>query len=291
MTWGLTEREAIRLLDLSPKRERQLKRLGLVRSDGKPLHFRELVGLRVAKGLLEADVPVRRVRRLLRDLERFLPDSPSPLAELRVVAQGKEILIEEGALLLEPGTGQTVITFDVGELAESARASAHRGLIRPLVPRASQADFWFQRASEWEDDPATWEEAVSAYEEVLKCDPHYAAAWNNLGLLRHRLAEYDLAGDSYRRALDEDPACANAAYNLGVLAEDLGDTLSAIFHYRQALGIDPDYADAHFNLAGALERGGRNDEARGHWSRYLELDPESRWAKIARSHLGALRRS
>jgi len=284
----LSEQEVVRLLDLAPKQVRQLKRLGLLRQDRKPVSFRELVGLRVAKGLLDAEISVRRIRRLLHDLERLLPESASPLAELRVVVQGKEILVKSDATLLEPGTGQAVLAFDLGELVQTAKASASRGLIRPLIPRASEADFWFEQAGKLEDDPDSWEEAVTAYERALEIEPHYAAAWNNLGLLRHRMAQYDGANECYRRAFEEDPSLAQAVYNLGVVAEDLGDSLSAIFYYRKALEIDPDYADAHFNLASALEREGRRDEGKVHWREYVRLDPKSHWAKIARRHLNEL---
>ncbi|HLC42293.1 MAG TPA: tetratricopeptide repeat protein [Methylomirabilota bacterium] len=283
--WVLSEREVIRLLDLAPKQVRQLKRLDLLRQDRKQVRFRELVGLRVAKGLLDAEISVRKIRRLLHDLERLLPESTSPLAELRVVVQGKEILVESGTALLEPGTGQAVLAFDVGELVRTAKASASRGLIRPLVPRASEADFWFEQAGKLEDDAATCEEAVTAYERALEIEPHYAAAWNNLGLLRHRMAQYDGATECYRRAFEEDPTLAQAVYNLGVIAEDIGDSLSAVFYYRKALEIDPDYADAHFNLASALEREGRRDEAKVHWREYVRLDPHSHWATIANRHL------
>jgi tetratricopeptide (TPR) repeat protein len=286
--WVLSEREVIRLLDLAPKQVRQLKRLGLLHQDRRQVSFRELVGLRVAKGLLDAEISVRRIRKLLHDLERLLPQSASPLAELRVVVHGREILVESGTALLEPGTGQAVLAFDVGELVQTAKASANRGLIRPLIPRASEADFWFQQAGKLEDDPATWEEAVTAYERVIEVDPHYAAAWNNLGLLRHRMAQYDGATECYRRASEEDPSLAQAVYNLGVVAEDLGDSLSAIFYYRKALEIDPGYADAHFNLASALEREGRTAEGKSHWREYVRLDPQSHWASIARRHLSEI---
>jgi tetratricopeptide (TPR) repeat protein len=159
--------------------------------------------------------------------------------------------------------------------------------VRPLIPPTEAAEVWFARASEWDADPERWESAVDAYQRVLAIDPGYAAAWNNLGLLQHRMGHYDLAGDCYRAALEADQACPQAAFNLGSLSEDLGDLPSAIGWYRRALEVDPGYADAHFNLAGVLGRAGRNDAAVLHWRRYLEIDLGSPWAQIARSHLEA----
>jgi tetratricopeptide (TPR) repeat protein len=116
-------------------------------------------------------------------------------------------------------------------------------------------------------------------------DPGYAAAWNNLGLLHHRMGQYERAGECYRAALEADDSCCQASFNLGSLHEDLGDFPVAVTWYRRALEMDPDYADAHFNLAGVLAKMGRPESAAVHWRRYLELDLGSPWAKIARAHL------
>ena len=168
-------------------------------------------------------------------------------------------------------------------LAEDARDSALRGLVRPLAPPQGEAERWFELASQWDGEPAQWERAVDAYQRVTTLAPAHAAAWNNLGLLQHRMGRYEDARRHYEVALAADPACAEAPYNLGSLHDDLGDLAQAVLWYRRALEIQPNYADAHFNLASALERLGNRVAARHHWLRYVELDPESRWAEIARA--------
>jgi len=178
-----------------------------------------------------------------------------------------------------------VLALDSGGLAAAATATLGTGLVRPLAPPADQAETWFERASEWDGDPAQWDDAIDAYRRVVSIDPTYAAAWNNLGLLLHRMGRYEEASEAYLSALDQDPQCCEAAYNLGSLHEDRGAIEDAIGDYRRALELSPDYADAHFNLAGALARNGRDGEAIKHWQRYLELDSGSPWARIARAHL------
>jgi tetratricopeptide (TPR) repeat protein len=185
----------------------------------------------------------------------------------------------------DPRTGQTVLGLDTGSLTEAADATLTMGLVRPLEPPSEQAETWFERASEWDADPAQWKDAIDAYRRVVSIDPSYAAAWNNLGLLLHRMGRYEEAREAYDTAVAQDPTCAEAAYNLGSLAEDQGDADAAIAHYRRSLEVSPDYADAHFNLAAALARTGRNADALVHWQRYLMLDSGSPWAKIARAHL------
>lgn len=285
--WRLTDRDVSRLLALTPRRADQLRRLGLLHPADRPggYDFREVVSLRVANTLLAQRLTVRQVRRALAALRRLLPESEAPLAELRVTVRDGEVFIQKDALLLEP-SGQLVMEFSGKELAEAARDSALRGLVRPLAPPGGEAEQWFELASQWDGDPAQWERAIDAYQRVTTLAPTHAAAWNNLGLLHHRTARYEDARRHYEVALAADPTCAEASYNLGSLHDDLGDLEQAIAWYRRALEVRLDYADAHFNLAAALERRGDAATARHHWTRYLALDPDSQWAEIARARLG-----
>ena len=280
-------RELTRILTLTPRRIGQLRRLDLLRGDS-GYTFRDLLALRAAGSLLDAGASVRQIRQALDALRRTNPGLQQPLAEIRLVLDGSRLLAQSDRVKFDPRMGQTVLDLDTPSLEEAAAATLVTGLVRPLAPPVEQAETWFERASEWDADPAQWEDAIAAYRRVVAIDPTYAAAWNNLGLLLHRMGRLDEAGKAYESALDQDGTCCEAVYNLGSLAEDRGDLDDAVRCYRQALDLSPDYADAHFNLAGALARGGRADEAIAHWQRYLELDSGSPWARIARAHLEVL---
>lgn len=277
-------REIVRILTLTPRRAAQLRRLELLRGDS-GYTFRDLLALRAASALLDAGASVRQIRAALSSLTQHDRSLTSPLAELRLFVEGQRLLAQSDRVRFDPRTGQTVLDLDAGRLQEAADATLTTGLVRPLSPPVEQAETWFERASEWEADPAQWEDAIDAYRRVVALDATYAAAWNNMGLLLHRMGRYDEARRAYTEAFDQDPQCCEAAYNLGSLLEDLSDPEAAIRHYRMALGISPDYADAHFNLAAALARAGRAEEAGRHWQRYLQLDSASPWARIARAHL------
>jgi tetratricopeptide (TPR) repeat protein len=278
-------RELTRILSLTPRRAGQLRRLDLLRADGLGYTFRDLLALRAASALLDAGASVRQIREALAALRRQDPELKQPLAEVRLVVDGGRVLAQSDRVRFDPRTGQTVLDLETKDLQAAADATLVTGLVRPLSPPVEQAETWFERASEKEGDPAHWEEAIEAYRRVVAIDPTYAAAWNNLGLLLHRMGQYDDAQAAYAEALKQDERCCQAAYNLGSLHEDRGDVELAIRQYRLALELAPDYADAHFNLAAALSRAGRATDALRHWQRYVELDAGSPWARIARAHL------
>jgi tetratricopeptide (TPR) repeat protein len=276
--------EVVRILGIAPKRLAQLKRLDLLLNDS-GYTFRDLLALRPASALLDAGASVRQLRQAMRSLRQLDRSLTSPLVELRLIVDGHRLLAQSDRVRFDPRSGQMVLDLDTGRIEEAAAATLTTGLVRPMSPPAEQAEAWFARASDWEADPAQWEDAIDAYRRVVALDPSYAAAWNNLGLLVHRMGRHEEARHAYAQAVAADPRLCEASYNLGALAEDLGDLTQAIAHYRAALRLAPDYADAHFNLAGALVRAGRPDEATPHWQRYLQLDAGSPWSRIARAHL------
>jgi len=277
-------RELTRILTLTPKRAGQLRRLELLRGDS-GYTFRDLLALRAASALLDAGASVRQIRTALTALRRQDPDLQQPLAEIRLVLEGDRLVAQSDRVRFDPRTGQMVLALDSGGLEAAATATLATGLVRPLAPPADQAETWFERASELDGDPGQWEDAIDAYRRVVSIDPTYAAAWNNLGLLLHRMGRYDEASDAYLAALNQDPQCCEAAYNLGSLHEDRGAIEEAIGDYQKALELSPDYADAHFNLAGALARHGRDGEAIKHWQRYLEIVSCSPFGRFARAHI------
>jgi tetratricopeptide (TPR) repeat protein len=276
-------RELTRVLALTPKRVAQLRRLDLLRDAS--YSFRDLAALRAAAALLDAGASVRQIREALQALRRQDPALEYPLTEVRFIVEGHRLLAQSDRTRFDPRTGQMVLDLDTAGLRSEADLALRTGMVRPLAPPPEQAERWFARAAECDDDPARWDEAIEAYGRVVAIDPTYAAAWNNLGLLLHRIGRYGEARAAYEASLAHDPHCCESAYNLGSLDEDEGRPDDAIAHYRRALALSPDYADAHFNLAAALARSGHPEDAVAHWQRYLALDAESPWARIARAHL------
>src|SRR3989454_544696 len=130
---------------------------------------------------------------------------------------------------------QLRLALDEGGLEKAANATLVTGLVRPPAPPIEQAETWFERASEWDNDPAHWQDAIEAYRRVVAIDPRYAAAWNNLGLLLHRLRGYDEAGGAYPSPLEHHPRRCEGDYQLGKPHPGPGLLPEAIADYREAL--------------------------------------------------------
>jgi tetratricopeptide (TPR) repeat protein len=279
---GTTDRfsrgEVQRILEVTEKQLDYWERLHIVsprKGRGEKFYdFRDLIGLRTAKQLIENGVPANRLRRSLAALRQKLAEVHAPLTELRVFSNGREIVVEQKGARLEPLSGQFVMNFETAELNDKVR----------VMPERTVQD-WLTLAEEFEEDRETLGEAIEAYEQALRLDPQRVDALVNLGTLLYDQGELASAVASFRRAVTLEPANALAQFNLGSVLEEIGELEAARNHLRRAVSLDPGYSDAHYNLAFVCEKLGAHGEARRHWQRYVELDPASPWCAYARQRL------
>lgn len=245
--------------------------------------FRDLIGLRTVKQLVDEGVPAGRLRHALAALREKLTQEQAPLAELRVLSDGKDILVEHGGARLEPLSGQFALNFDTSELGERVRVMTKH---KPAEPEVD-ADEWLAAALEYDADDRTRAEAIDAYDRALCIDPQKLDALLNCGTLCYEEGNLKKAADYFSRALQVDPDNALAHFNLGSVLEEVGRLEAARLHLRHAVRLDPSYPDAHYNLAFVCEKLGAQNEARRHWEAYVKLDPASPWCAYARQRLAA----
>jgi tetratricopeptide (TPR) repeat protein len=226
--------------------------------------FKDLVVLRTAQGLSEANIPAARIVQSLRKLRAKLPDE-MPLAGLRIEAVGDAVVVSEGDSQWRPDNGQYVLQFEVaspgGELAFMRPASK--------VKPAEREPDWFDRGVALESRQP--HEACDAYRRALDRDPCHRDAYVNLGRLLHERGKLGEAENVYRDGLGRCGEDATLRFNLAVLQEDLDKPRAAIESYRAALALAPDLVDAHFNLARVCEAHGLQQEALRHWSAFRKL--------------------
>jgi tetratricopeptide (TPR) repeat protein len=238
--------------------------------------FRDLIGLRTVKQLVEEGVPANRLRRALTALREKLVQVQAPLTELRILSDGKDVLVERHGTRLEPLSGQFVLNFETRDLDEKVRVIAERN-----------SDDWLALALEYEADKKTRTEAIDAYDRALRVDPAKVDALLNCGTLHYEDGNFEKASEYFDRAISLQPDSPLAHFNLGSVLEEMGDLDAARKHLRQAVRLDPNYPDAQYNLAYVCEKLGGFDEAREHWQAYLKLDSVGPWSNYARQRLSS----
>lgn len=269
-----------RVLGLTGKQLEYWDRLRLVspRKDqgNRYYDFRDLISLRTVKQLIDQGVPASRLRRALAALREKLAHIQMPLSELRVLSDGKDVVVESEGARLEPLSGQFVLNFETRELGEKVRVMA-----------GPNADDWLATALEYESEESTRAEAIEAYDHALSIDPQKVDALLNCGTLCYEEGNLKKAAEYFMRALQVDPENALAHFNLGSVLEEVGRLEAARLHLRNAVRLDPGYPDAHYNLAFVCEKLGAQNEAQRHWQAYINLDPASPWCGYARQRLAS----
>jgi tetratricopeptide (TPR) repeat protein len=247
-----TTREVAKIAMLPEARIRSCVRAGLLsprrgRKGRLEWSFQDLLLLKTTKGLLDAHVPLARIRRMVTSLKRQLP-SDRALSSLTIYADGRRVVAWDGTARWQPDSGQFLFNFDVQAVASEVSRPERLPAPAPEVadPPTRTAEQWFNLGCEL--DAASPEEARHAYQQALELDPAMADARVNLGRLYHQARQPAQAEAQYRAAARQTPGDPVAHFNLAVLVEELGRTDEAIQAYRCALKADPAFADAHHNL-------------------------------------------
>jgi tetratricopeptide (TPR) repeat protein len=270
-------RDVERLLRLPRSTIRSLIAAGFVSPTRGPrsawrFSFQDLIVLRTAQALADANVPQRRITRSVKELRRHLPEA-MPLSGLSISAVGDTVVVKEGASHWQAESGQYLLEFEgdpaAGSLNVVQRSSAEEASGAERADRPRDAQSWFDRGVTLEDSDA--DAAMTAYERAIAADPALIDPRINLGRLLHEGRQLARAEQVYRdalRTLGSDPVLL---YNLGVLLEDMKRRTEALQAYEAALALDPGFADCHYNLALLCEALGKQRDAIRHMARYRVL--------------------
>lgn len=277
-------------------------------SDG-DLTFQDLVLLRTTKGLLEAGVSPRRVKRIWSSLRRQLADG-LPLSSIRILADGDRAVAWDGSARWQPDSGQFLLDFEADEvtevvLAEGAALTEDAALARDRsladddsAPKEARPAprLRLHRMDQTEPDAATVVALPSSSrttdsprtDRTEDGSPESsgltAEQWFHIGCELEDTSPLE-ARHAYMQALEADSTCTDAHLNLGRLDHVLGELGKAEAHYRAAAQTAPDDETCHFNLAVLLDDRGRQDEAILAYKRAIACDPE---AADAHHNLGLL---
>ena len=226
--------------------------------------FQDLIVLRTAQTLVEANVPSRRITRSVRELRRHLPDA-MPLSGLSISAVADRVVVRGRAGRWQAESGQYLLEFD-GDPANGSLSVIER---RNAAETTESAQVWFDKAAALERTDAA--AATRAYERAIAINRLFLDARINLGRLLHECGHLAKAEQAYREAVQ---ICGNdplLLYNLGVLLDDMDRLVPAMEAYEAALTADPDLADGHYNLALLFEKLKKPKDAIRHMARYRAL--------------------
>ena len=87
--------------------------------------------------------------------------------------------------------------------------------------------------------------AENLYEEILRKNPNYINAYNNLGILFNQLGEYKKSINCYEKIIQIQPNNAAAHNNLGFVLNQLDELEKATNCFEKAIQIEPNYADQY----------------------------------------------
>ncbi len=228
----------------------------------------------------------KRLLNVLNWLESRLREIDRPLEEVRFLRRGKRLVVRLPGQEVELWSGQMQFGFGPETRIVEAHSAEENQRRRRL-----EAEAWFQRGLELEQEQAPANEIIAAYLKAVELDNRSAGAFVNLGTIYFHTRMWRDAERYYLRAIEADPDYALAHFNLANLYDERADRQRALEHYEHALRLKPGYADAHYNLALLYQSQGQTMEALKHWKIYLRLDPSSSWAHIARREIQKLKDS
>src|SRR5215510_13690782 len=116
--------------------------------------------------------------------------------------------------------------------------------------------------------------AMADFNESMRVDPTYPAAYNNRGITWYRRGDLDRAIADYDQAIRLDPKYEYAYANRGAAWATKGDLDRAIADFDQAVRLDPKDAEAYYNRGLAWKAKGDLDRAIAHYSEAIRLSPK-----------------
>lgn len=279
-----SRQDVLRILQISIHQLQGWERAGLVPQQ-QTYTFQDLGQLRTLRALRHEAVSAASIRHSILAM-KAVGGMSDPLREACIVRTGTRIAFRHHGAMVDPIRRQLLFDFERAAGDDRPTAAAEPAPLRAPArggePSGVQ-DLFF--AAVQAEEAGDKQGAISLYEQILTIDPHYAAAYINMGTIEFHMRQYDRAERLYRHATEVDPRYVLAYFDLGNVLDELDRHDESIAAYRKAVALAPRYADAHYNLALAFERMGKHRAALKHWQAYLKIDQCGPWAEHARGQI------
>ncbi len=136
-----------------------------------------------------------------------------------------------------------------------------------------------------------YDTALGHYNQALKLDPTYAAAYLNRGVVYYERQQYPQALADYTQAIRYDPQLLQAYNNRGVLYKQLKQYDKALADYALALKLNPKYAKTYNNRGTVYSELKLSDKALADYNQALRLDPQFAYAYNNRGNIYSQRKA
>lgn len=258
-----TSAEVSKILGFSPPALRASLRAAVLPAPKRDQRysFQDLILLKTCRGLLDAELSITRIRRLLNSLRSQIPEDQH-LSTLRIYASGRRIVVWDGTSHWQPDSGQFLFSFDPINFLEPKKHPRRLKQAKSKDSRERTAQDWFALGEQLEEHSP--EEARTAYLKAVSLDSSFAPALLNLGRLSYDSRNLTEAERYYRSAMRSAPQDGSAAYNLAVVLAEAGRSQAAIEAYLIAIKRHPTF-EAHYHLAALYETQGKTAEALRHY--------------------------
>jgi tetratricopeptide (TPR) repeat protein len=119
-----------------------------------------------------------------------------------------------------------------------------------------------------------FQEAIACLESIVAEHPHFATAYNDLGVLYYRLTDKERSLQNYERAVSIDPSNANFRKNLAdFYFVEQGRMEEAMEIYLSVLKDDPEDIDVLLVAGHICSAMNKKNSARTFYERVLDIEP------------------
>ena len=125
-------------------------------------------------------------------------------------------------------------------------------------------DFYFAK---------NYAQALAAYDEAIKFNPQSAEAYNNRGIVKYALGEFQAATEDFSAAIKLKPNFFDALNNRGIAYAALKQLKEAEQDLKIAVKLNDASADAHNNLGSVYYSLSNFDAAIKEYTRAIQLNP------------------
>lgn len=96
------------------------------------------------------------------------------------------------------------------------------------------------------------DKAAEKFKRAVELDPHFAFAWDNLGLTYRYLGNYDEALKCYKKSLEVDPYGTMPLQNMAIVYEYKKDYNQAAATYAKLIKAEPDNPEGYYGAGRAF---------------------------------------